>query len=145
MIADSWSAKRWNEPFGAGSETTRGLVRAATVRSRGARASTELRLAVSSVRGRNFRAWTATFRPGRRLRLRRFRPEALSSVGVLERAQLLADCAGSALCAETVAASYGNRENEPEYQAWSRFMPLPSSTNSPIQYPRSFPVCTASH
>ena len=64
MIADSWSANRWNEPSGAGSETTRGLSRAAGVFSRGARASTDFRPAVSSVKERAFLAWTTTFRPG---------------------------------------------------------------------------------
>src|SRR6476620_9335340 len=63
MIADSWSANRWNFPFGAGRSRTRGLVRASGVFSRGARASTEARAAVSSVSVRVRSAWTATFGP----------------------------------------------------------------------------------
>jgi hypothetical protein len=64
MTDDSWSANRWNEPSGAGSETTRGVSRAAGVFSRGARASTDFRPAVSSVKERGFFAWTTTFLPG---------------------------------------------------------------------------------
>ena len=51
MIADSWSAKRWNDPFGAGSEMTRGC---AAVRSRGAVASTECSERTSSRKGFTF-------------------------------------------------------------------------------------------
>src|SRR5262245_3318226 len=56
MIADSWSAKRWNEPSGVGSEMTRGC---AAVRSRGAVARTGRIALTSSVRGRNRVARTA--------------------------------------------------------------------------------------
>ena len=64
MIADSWSANSWNLPFGAGSETTSGLVSARRVFSAGASARTELNAAVSRVSDRNRAAWTATVRPG---------------------------------------------------------------------------------
>src|SRR6187401_1016675 len=63
MTADSWRAKLRNEPFGAGSVTTRGLVRAASVCSRGARARTDFRRSVSSLSERKARAWTATRDP----------------------------------------------------------------------------------
>src|SRR5262245_56945729 len=49
MIADSASAKRWNEPPGEGRETTTGWTRASRVNSCGAPASTFLRLACWSV------------------------------------------------------------------------------------------------
>src|SRR5918998_1908067 len=60
MIADSWSANFWKFPFGPGSETTSGFVRAAVVRSRGARARTDRRSAVLSVTARSAFAWTPT-------------------------------------------------------------------------------------
>ena len=63
MIGYSTSAKRWNVPLGAGREMTRGLVRAAVVRSRGARASTDRSRAALRLTGRTFCACTPTFRP----------------------------------------------------------------------------------
>ncbi len=66
MIGYSTSAKRWKLPFGAGREMTRGFVRAAVVRSRGARASTDRRRAVFRLTGRNRLACTPTLRPAAR-------------------------------------------------------------------------------
>ena len=63
MIDDCAIAKRWKAPLGAGSETTSGRRRAATVNSRGARASTDRRRAAFRLTVRNRLAWTPTFFP----------------------------------------------------------------------------------
>ncbi len=117
MIAERWSAKRWKTPFGAGRETTTGRVRAAAVRSRGARARTDFRRAVSSRTERNFRACTPTFLPAERPGFEaRVQKRAVRAVSLSSRS-CLNDSLGVAVCAETLAAETVTANTRPSATA----------------------------
>ncbi len=112
MIAYSWSANWWKLPFGAGREMTRGFVRAAVVRSRGARASTDRSRLVLSWTARTRFACTPTLRPAARgfaaFAQRCFVPSVSFSARRCFSVPL-----GAALCAGTAAADTATARTMP--------------------------------
>ena len=113
MIGYSTSAKRWKVPFGAGRETTSGFVRAAVVRSRGARASTDRSRAASRATGRILRACTATFRLVARRGFAAFAQRCLVPSVSLSARRCFSVWPGAALCAGTAAADTATARTTP--------------------------------